>query len=232
MAIYIDATLWKKMIKIIRQTPYERAFYLIGFYNDNESYVIEIFEVLYQSSSITHIISDPYGRMLISNSLPAGIKLLGIAHSHPFDQSSKPEPSSIDLELAREYEGDIIITMNPTGEATAVKFAGDYEDVRIKIEDFPRELRIIRVDDIYFVFPWWLQDTTIKLRIPQLYGEIMYRLYFHSYFDGKRIIIPEYEWFYVKQKYSIPHIAFGNTRDLTKRYLLENSITKLLQSQS
>ena len=226
MTLHIDSELWERMLKIIQENQHECAFYLIGFDNSEKKYVIELFEVLYSSKSSTHIISDPIGRLLISNSLPGGIKILGIAHSHPFDRSESPRPSSIDIELAEEYKGEIIITVSIAGGATAIRFGEGYELVNIVVENFPEDLKIIKAEDLYFVFPWWENDDMIKLRVPRLCGELIYRLYLHSRFDGKKIHIPQYEWFFVQQKYRIPHIAFGEVREAIKNYLLNNSITK------
>lgn len=230
LIIHIDSKLWRAILKITNDESYEKAFYLIGFSGDEDYYVLECFEIKYQTRTQGSIISDPYSRLILSSSLPAGIRILGIAHSHPFDRTKEPKPSSVDLDLAYERKGEVIVTISSIGGASAIAFLENFKKLDIKIESFSEEPKILRVKDMYMVFPWWFPDNLISLQVPRLYGEMLYRLYFHAQVkEDMEIVPPEHEWFFVKQKYAIPHIAFGKLRETTMEYLLNNSITRLAQ---
>ncbi|MCR8433134.1 MAG: hypothetical protein QXH55_00215 [Candidatus Korarchaeota archaeon] len=232
MAVHIDNILWRTITKIIKGDTNERAFYLVGFSDGENYYVIESFEIQYKTKTQACIVSDPYGRLILSSSLPAGVSIIGVSHSHPFDYSNeKPKPSTMDLSFVYNYKEEIIMTINSTGKASAVRFSEDLEELDIKVRDFPEKPKVLRIKGVYMVFPWWASDEMIRLKAPRLYGEILYRLHFHAYLKGKRkIVVPPYEWFFVRQKYAIPHVAFGKLRNIAKEYLLNNSVTKFAQN--
>ncbi len=207
MRVLLDNRLWDKILSDIKSDRLERAYYLVGLVFRGDMIVYEAFEMRYVERGEVFLASDPMGRILITNSLPGGLRVLGILHSHPFDKSNGPQPSSVDLELAREYDNDIIMTVNPQGYSTAVRYIdGDIEFININIKRYSSEQPdILKIGDTYFVVPREMSIIERKLYVPRMFAQYMYRVYMAGRFDGSRIILPEYRWVWIRQVFDIPH---------------------------
>ncbi|MGQ4892528.1 MAG: hypothetical protein ACP6IP_08580 [Candidatus Njordarchaeia archaeon] len=97
----------------------ETGFYLIGLINEynKTALVLDYFEFQYAKRNRTHIESDPHKKILILQSLPIGLKLIGNIHSHPFlDKGSIPHPSSLDISTYRDYISGFFGISNSSGE--------------------------------------------------------------------------------------------------------------------
>ncbi len=232
MTIYIDYRLWDILIEEFRKTYVERGYYLVGFrYHDN-FYVYEAFEFAYSDQSEVFIESDPLVRMFLINTLPAGLNILGVIHSHPFDTSDSPEPSSIDIALCREYEEEIVLTVSRTGGVKAIVFNGDIAPLEVKIKKFdserPHVIRV-KIPYTYFcVFPYFVSQFEKKLYIPKIIAEHIYRIYLAGRYNGKKLTLPKFLWVWIKQIFALPHKFQIDQIDETMRYIKHTSFSKIV----
>ncbi len=212
MAIYIDSRLWEIILSKVQECSTEKAFYLVGSTLRGHMYVYEVFEFIYASRGKAHIVSEPAGRILLSLSLPIGTRILGTIHSHPFSPNT-PIPSPIDVELSKEYEGEVMAVINPFGLATAIMCVdGDQYEVPIYVRKLERERPLVGVvEDMYYVVPLMMSDAERRVYIPRYVAQYVYRLYLMGRFEDGKIITPKFRWVWVRQIFDIPHRVFlGN----------------------
>ena len=234
MKILFEETLWMELLSDIKEEPLERAYHLVGSRFRDKLIVYEIFEFRYVDRSPSFVVSDPMGRILLTNSLPAGLRILGIVHSHPFDNSENPKPSAIDIELAKEYYGEAIVTINNAGYATAVIYEDDgLIDINIEVRRLDTEKpEIVYLQNTYCVVPTLMTVFERKMYFPRFYAEDIYRLYLMSTYDKEGIRPPTYRWIWVRQVFEIPHKIFEGTMG-EKQYVLlsTNRFTRAIREE-
>jgi len=228
LKLYIDERLWVRILALIEETTLERGFYIVGSRIRDMLIAYEAFEFGYETQEEALIISNPFGRIYLANSLPIGLDLVGILHSHPFNHSSFPQPSSIDIELCREYSGSLVLTANPLGNISAI-LVEDNEifDVPVIIKHYDDEKpKIFRLNDLYCVLPSIATQNERRIYLPRLYAKHIYKIYLMAEVRDNRIIPPKFRWIWVKQIYSIPHMIFnGDLGRLQYEMILNNPIT-------
>ncbi len=207
LSLYIDNDLWVPLLALIREDLLERGFYLTGSRVGDKIVVYEAYEFKYDARGETMIISDPMGRIYLTNTFPVGLDIVGIIHSHPFDQTTNPSPSHVDMEFSREYPGCVVLTVNPSGYHSAIISVGDeVMNVDVVIKSYKDEApMIVLLNELYCVLPRLVSDVYMSLYLPKMYAEKIYQLYLMSKYKDGKIIVPKYRWVWVKQVFEIPH---------------------------
>lgn len=236
MSVYIDCRLWEMLVDEFKKTSFERAFYLIGFKHNDNFYVYEAFEFAYMNQSEAFIESDPKMRLLLVNILPPGLKILGIAHSHPFDSSDSPQPSQIDEALCIEYQGAAVLTVSRTCGVKAIIFDQEMKSLDVKIKKFdierPRVIGVRIPYKYYCVFPYFLTKFERMIYIPKIVAEHVYRMYLAGKYDGKKLDIPQYTWVWIKQIFALPHKICVDYSDEVLKYIKLTGFSRIVLDEN
>jgi len=127
--------LWSAIEGIVKSDKLERAFYIIGFSWRGKLIIYDLVEFKYKERSQTHVLGDPHQKALLIQSLPPGLKLLGILHSHPFDKG-KPSFSSIDMRDFSEFgEGLFIVVSGSMDHYSLFMSSEGSEECRLIVRD-------------------------------------------------------------------------------------------------
>ena len=118
-SILIPKTLLLDIEEKLSNSKDETGFYIIGLIDDfnRTAIVLDYFEFQYNERNRTFIESDPQKKILLLQSLPIGLKLIGNIHSHPFlERGFLPHPSSIDISTYKDYLSGFFGISNSYGE--------------------------------------------------------------------------------------------------------------------
>lgn len=133
--------LWNLIKRIITSDDLERAFYIIGSSWRDKLIVYDLVEFRYRERSKTHILGDLHQKALLIQSLPPGLKLLGIIHSHPFNHD-EPSFSEIDMRNFSEFgDGLFIVVSGSMNHYSLLMSGGERKECHLIIRDLNNDER-------------------------------------------------------------------------------------------
>ncbi len=223
--------LWRDIFSEIKRSSREKGFYLIGFNWVSKSRIIiyDAIEFNYTNASETYIESNPNQKVLLYLSLPAGLNLLGILHSHPFEKGT-PRFSSIDMKNFEEsYEEGLFIVVSADGAYNALfKTFDTIYNVELKIVDFEQyyEPKCYRLGRWNLIVPNGFSKRELEFYSPFYISEIMNKeigmIRIEWINDYAKIILPKfYDVVREESLYKLPYrIYYKSDESLRKNIKL------------
>lgn len=230
----IDRRLWKMLEEFFNDVEEERGVYLVGSIYGGNALVYEIFEVSYLEHSPVHLISDPTSKLLLENSLPPGLSILGIIHNHP--RSIGAKLSLIDLELAQEHENFAVVAVDDNFFYDAKVFCeGELKDIALEIELAKSEMPAIAVfedcgNKNYLVLPQvLLKKIPTKILLKRYYPQFAYRIYIGATYESEQVT-RNYKWCMITQIFSLPHVILPKENKFQYNYLSKQKFVKSIET--
>ena len=167
---------WNRLSTIISKEDTERAFYLVGTEWRNKTLIYDLVEFSYRSKSEVYVESNPEQIALLTQSLPAGLKIIGILHSHPFT-TSLPTFSEIDVSDFKKYESGLFIVVSKSLKYKAmVKESSDFIETDIIIKDLEKEEEpsLIKIGKRWnIIIPKGATKWEIQSILPQFFSDLV-----------------------------------------------------------
>ncbi len=136
--VLIPQTIFDTVRDSVINEEKETGFFLIGYKNPvlSEIIVLDIIEYDYVERSSSFILSNPEQKILLYNSLPIGVKVIGNLHSHPFveDQVSLI-PSLTDLRTYQNYGEGVFGLMDGKGDLSFFTVNDQIHKISFQIVD-------------------------------------------------------------------------------------------------
>ena len=117
--VIIPKTVFNTVRDSVINEEKETGFFLIGYKNSllSEIIVVDTIEYDYIERTSSFILSNPEQKILLHNSLPIGVSVIGNLHSHPFvGDPINLTPSLTDLKTYQDYREGVFGLMNGKGD--------------------------------------------------------------------------------------------------------------------
>ncbi len=180
----------------------ETGFFLIGCKNSllSEITVVDVIEYDYLERTRSFILSNPEQKILLYNSLPIGVRIIGNLHSHPFvEDQINLAPSLTDLKTYQNYSEGVFGLMSGKGDLSFFTINDQIHQIPFKIVDdnyIKSAFHVTNIDDFKALIDTRLNNWQVMSLVHSALIEKISLIYRNSkiFIDGDEITINKPRW--------------------------------------